>query len=222
MNEMQKTRVYNKMDFFGCIVMLIVFWFPCLWLGYVRVKPRVIGLSGKAGSGKTTLAQEMKRHYGYKELNFADPLKDMARVLGFEVDSQVEKKRIHPFWKISSRHFLQLWGTELCRRLLPDVIPQMSHIWIQCMQRRVEEFYDDYGNLTTPLVIADVRFADEAQLVHKLGGTIIRIERKDNDQGLVHESEKGIPDCLVDHVLINDGTVHDLFLQFTRCISPKG
>ena len=201
-------------------VMSIVMWFSCFFSRYRKVKPVLIGLTGKAGAGKTTLANEMKRHYSFRELNFADPLKDMARVLGFEVDTQLQKQRIHPYWKISSRHFLQLWGTELCRHLLPDVIPQMYCLWIQHMKMKLAAFQDGSGCFTCPIVIADVRFVDEAQLVREMGGIVFRIERKEHEQGMKHESERGLPNCLVDHVLVNDGTPHDLFQQFNSFYSP--
>ena len=57
------------------------------------------------------------------------------------------------------------------------------------------------------VVISDVRFADEAALVHELGGEVWRIERP----GTVtysHASE--LQDFGYDRLITNDGTLEDL------------
>lgn len=199
----------------GAILTAMAIWFPQF---LAPSKPyRLIGLAGKMGSGKTTLARKL---HMYHELNFADPLKSMARALGFSVDTQVDKRTIHPFWKISSRHFLRLWGTEIGRQIVPDIIPQMSNMWIQHMRLRLLECCDENQKLLFPIVIADVRFPDEAQLIRDLGGIVIQLERQQPALAfdLSHESENGLPNHLIDHVIQNNGTLDELVQRVQQCI----
>jgi hypothetical protein len=63
------------------------------------------------------------------------------------------------------------------------------------------------------IVITDVRLPNEANFIRSLGGTIVKIERP--SVGTLtkltqHETEKGIPSELVDHVVVNDGTIEEL------------
>jgi len=44
--------------------------------------PRLVALSGAAGSGKTTAADYLIEHYGYHRIKFAGPLKDMLYAIG--------------------------------------------------------------------------------------------------------------------------------------------
>ena len=175
--------------------------------------PLLVGICGSIGSGKTTFARLLKQEYRYDELSFAQPLKKIAKIFGFQVDTQMDKKTIHSYWNISSRHFLRQWGTELCRHHLPKIIPEMSSIWIQHMEMKLNEIWN--RSPQQRIVISDVRFIDEAALISKHGGILIRVVRPDaepNDSR--HESDKPIPDELIDHVIYNDMEPHHMIHQF--------
>ena len=175
--------------------------------------PLLVGICGSIGSGKTTLARLLKQEYRYDELSFAQPLKEIAKIFGFQVETQMDKKTIHPYWNISSRHFLRQWGTELCRQHLPKIIPEMSSIWIQHMEMKLNEVWN--RSPQRRIVISDVRFVDEAALISKHGGILVRVVRPDaepNDSR--HESDKPIPDELIDYVIYNDMEPHHMINQF--------
>jgi hypothetical protein len=175
------------------------------------LKPVLIGLTGKAKSGKSTLANELTSRHPVVELTFAQPLKDMGKVMGFKVDTQEDKQEVHPFWKISSRQFLQLWGTEIGRNVVPEIIPQMPSIWLQHMDMRLDKYYDEYNQLLVPIVISDVRFSDEAELIREYGGIIIHISRGNQDNTMTHSSEKGIHHSLIHYHITNDSSVENLY-----------
>ena len=140
----------------------------------------IIGITGKIGSGKTTLANYLVGKYWYKEYSMGKPLKEIGAIFGFTKEqlygTQEQKLQIHPVWGISARHFLQKVGTELFRDCLPKVIPEMktqSTVWVDLFKIKYIQQPDLY-------VVPDLRFLDEARAISELGGIIIRTIRENN------------------------------------------
>lgn len=103
----------------------------------------IIGLTGKKGSGKTTVAKYLEFKYEFQEYAFADPLKKIAMIFGFSEQevygTQEDKARINPELGISAREFLQKFGTEICREQLSVIFPTLKMgpsgiIWIKLMR----------------------------------------------------------------------------------------
>ncbi len=157
----------------------------------------IIGITGKIGSGKTTLANYLVQEYDFIEYSFAGPLKEIGKIFGFSdqqlYGTQEDKLSLHSHWGISSREFLQKVGTELFRNQLSKVIPDMKikhTIW-------ADLFKLQYMKKPRHYVISDVRFLDEAKVITELGGIIIRTERKNDVTSCsgyehVHASETNI------------------------------
>ena len=61
-----------------------------------------IGLCGKKGSGKSYVAENMRDTRGAKIIRFADTLKDMMRVMGFNEPSQCSA--LHADWGWRRHH----------------------------------------------------------------------------------------------------------------------
>lgn len=166
----------------------------------------IIGITGKIGSGKTTIARHLKT-LGFEEYCFADPLKKIGSIFGFSnsqlYGTQEQKLEIHPFWKISARTFLQKVGTELFRENLPKIIPEMSNsVWVDIFKQKYQQSPRNY-------VISDVRFLDEANAIKELGGVIVRVQRNNNissDNGveLIHASEMELSKIQEDFLIDND------------------
>ena len=155
---------------------------------------KVIGLAGPIGCGKTTVANYIQEQYGYKPVAFAAPLKAaVAAIFGCsvgELDNQEFKASQLPgdLGK-TYRHALQTLGTEWGRNCIhPD-------IWLKLLEQNVL-------NSSQPVVITDVRFPNEAELVRKLG-TLIHIESPVT-RDLSHASEVPIPKSDGDVTLINN------------------
>ena len=96
----------------------------------------IVGITGKIGSGKSTIAEILTKH-GYIEYSMAYPLKEIGKLFGFTNEqlygTQEQKLQIHNHWGISARTFLQKIGTELFRENLPKIIPEMKierTIWV--------------------------------------------------------------------------------------------
>lgn len=140
----------------------------------------IIGITGLAGAGKdTTAAYIMKKYPKYKKLSFASKLKDMtAELYGWDRKKlegitnldrkwrEVEDLNLSKIFgrKITPRHELQLLGTGL-RNIL------QRNFWT-CMVKN-EIIKKNLKNV----VITDVRFPDEIEMIRSLGGIIFEVRR---------------------------------------------
>jgi hypothetical protein len=158
-------------------------------------RPPIIGLSGKIGAGKTYLAMYMLTRYGYPKTSFADRLKEDIQSLGFAHEKVYRIKPPH------IRKLLQIYG-QAWRAEDP------YHWIIACMDsvHRLQKLAPN-----VPVVIDDVRFANECEVIREKGGIIIRLENtgKENDDSDVSETE--LDDYDFDHVIaVGGGELEEL------------
>lgn len=162
---------------------------------------RLVGIAGKKRRGKNTAAEALVP-FGFQVWGFADELKKAALDLDPVIDSNLRlRELVDEFgWEKAKdfhevRRILQVLGTEVIRNRDHD-------FWVTAMQRRWEE------GLYPPIVVADVRFDNEAEWIHLHGGFVLQIDRPDwIDDFDAHESEAGVSPHMVDAVIVNDGTV---------------
>ena len=166
--------------------------------------PRLIGLYSPApGCGKTTAANLLIEH---ERVSFAAPLKRavwrLLDELGFPGFHCVyeDKEAIIPEIGVSPRHMMQTLGTEWGRACIhPD-------FWVMIARAETQRIMDDGGSV----VIDDVRFPNEAAMIHDLGGELWRIDRPGVSYDGSHESEGALEDITPDRVIVNDGTIDQL------------
>jgi len=163
----------------------------------------IIGISGKAGSGKDTLGQYISEHYGYQRESCARPLKEALNVLfGWTMEQWNDrewKEQIIPGYSVSPRYLAQTLGTEWGRNLID------SDLWIKLLTAKIK----------FPSVITDIRFPNEAKFVKENNGLLIRIFRESPSVGN-HPSEQ--LDFEVDLFLDNSWEISDLFDLFEYSI----
>lgn len=167
---------------------------------------KILALAGLAGSGKDTAAQALIDD-GWIHLKFADPIWDCMHALDLEVKylgcdmrlngvinklGRDEAKRQVPY----IRRILQRLGTEMGRGVFGE------DFWVDQTRARIESAPED-----ARIVISDCRFANEADMIHKLGGQVILVGRPGVIQG-EHASEA--LDFDTDGVIHNDGDVEYL------------
>ena len=139
---------------------------------------KLIGIMGLKGAGKDTVAKMLPLNW--HKMEFADTLKDITSTLfgwdrymleGSSESSRKWREEVSPFWSkelgindFSPRKALQLLGT--------DVFREHFHqdIWVKVLKHRIINSNDD-------IVITDVRFPNEANMIKELGGNIVQVIR---------------------------------------------
>lgn len=177
-----------------------------------------IMILGHASAGKTTLTNYLIKK-GYIQLIFAGPIKNFLMDIGYSYDqvngTSAQKVMKHKDFNMSGRDLAQKYGTELMRDLFPDVCPDFNlngyKFWARVAEYKLNEFFPN-----AKVVFADGRMEDEAEMVRKNGGYIIKISRKKdesclNEEQKNHTSETSINNIVSDFTIENDGTFEELY-----------
>jgi len=186
---------------------------------------KLVGLTGYAGSGKDTFAKSLRLRGGYERVGFADAVKEMALVLDpyilaptpsptrgydFELLSVVVRRL---GWddakKIPDvRSYLQKLGTEAVRNIVN------KDAWVWAAQGKIWPLITEGTNV----VVTDVRFQNEADLIRSWGGKVFRVTRPGFEPVNNHISDTGVDTIAVDGVVSNSGLIDDLGSEAVRVI----
>jgi hypothetical protein len=170
---------------------------------FIEIKKMLIGLIGKKSSGKDTFGEYLIQNYSYQKRAFADPLKECCSLL-FQIpfehfNDESLKETMNRKWNKTPRQLLQIVGTDLFRNRFD------KNFWLLLF----ENWFLKQENKN--IVCTDVRFQNEADLIKKLGGILIRINRPllhtDN-----HESEQ-LNIQNYDYEIENNSTLENFIIQ---------
>jgi hypothetical protein len=171
---------------------------------------KLIGIMGRAGAGKDSVASMIAQMYNYQIYHFADPLKKAcSAAFGISLDHFHDrhlKEEVNEYWNMSPREMAQLVGTECFRDQIDP------NFWIM---RAYLEYRAAIASGFPGFIIADVRFQNEADMIFKNGGFLIEVLRPNLEEVGVknHRSEAGInAGSYKERVyhIINDGTISQL------------
>ena len=139
-------------------------------------KMRLIGIAGPARAGKDTLASYLLEHLtdDWSRSSFADPIKKMLEVIGVDCSDEA-KAVIDERFCYTPRHMMQILGTEWGREMIH------GNIWVEAFARM---------NAGKQVVVPDVRFENEADLVRE-HGVLIHLVGRGGIEGN-HVSENAI------------------------------
>ena len=165
-----------------------------------KVGGNLIAFCGAKGVGKSTLAHLLVCNSpGLIKMAFADPLRLMLEVIGisshYHTDNKTEPIPFLP-GNPTARHLLQTLGTEWGR----DCVH--TDIWAVTASRRFE-IIQDQGHT---VVVDDMRFPNEYELVRESGGIVVRVSRPGIENQDEHVSEAHWKDFDYDFEVNNNTT----------------
>ena len=161
--------------------------------------PKVIGVSGFAGSGKDSFANIFVEKYGYTKISMADSIKDMLSVVfgwdremlqGATPESRLWRETPDEFWSsvleypFTPRKAMTTIGTNLFR------VHFHKDIWVQSVKKKIL----DVG---TNVIIPDLRFGNEIEMMRDIGACLFEIERGERPEWYER--------ALKENLLIQDG-----------------
>lgn len=194
----------------------------------------VIGLTGLAGTGKDTVAALLRAHCGASTLAFADALRaEIADAFCIETIFLTRRETkeqplpalalkncterafvdrmlvlhaasgnpINPAAPRSPRQIMQWWGTEYRRS-------QDAGYWVKKAQQTIS--WLSKAEQADLVVLSDVRFANEAELVRCWGGQIWQVLRPGAHPANAHTSEATGEQFAPDAVIHNTQGLREL------------
>ena len=168
-------------------------------------KPITIGLCGYGGVGKDEVAKYLVEHYGFVQVSFAAPLRELAAHINphfpqlgktyNEVVAEVGYDEAKKRYPDIVRDYLVKLGEGGRRFISPT-------IWIDAARERAK------GH--PRVVFSDVRYDNERKLiVEELGGTIWYISR--TDCGPANETEAAsVPMIIYNAIIFNNDSLDKL------------
>lgn len=206
----------------------------------------LIGIVGWIGTGKDTIADYLVAEHNFQHESFAGSLKDaVSAVFGWDraalegstPAARKWREQVDEWWAdrlnmpgFTPRKALQLWGTEVCRENFHE------DIWLASLENKLR-------HNSSNIVISDCRFQNEVEMIKRLGGKLIWVQRgetpswyptgkraaqgyKDDIDAMsslnVHASEWSWLNANFDKIIKNDGTILELYTQLNDLIISDG
>lgn len=164
---------------------------------------KLIGIHGKKGSGKDTVARMVKKHLPTMQLiAYADKLKEVASIL-----SGLDRSYFYDQYK---KEVLPEGFTKTPRQYMTEMHDALVPVFGEDVFVRLVKSKWDPGH--SGLIVTDVRYdGRETDWIREEGGVILHVYRPnlpvDSDP---HSSEVGIQPKLGDYTIFNDGSLFDL------------
>lgn len=175
-----------------------------------------IALIGKARAGKDTAALWLVRNRSYTRLAFADPLKALA----LKVDPIIAYGALKgEMYCLRLAELVTSIGWESAKDNYPEVRRVLQHMgqgqreidedyWLNLMRPKLNSA--EAWNL--PIVVTDVRYRNEAEMLRARGFKLVRLTRGVPDLGTAsaHPSETELDDFPTDVTIVNGGGIDAL------------
>ena len=133
----------------------------------MKNNPLIIGLVGKAKSGKDTAARAILASCesvgrSCRQMAFADPIRQIGEIFGFPKDAlrdqNLKEKYEHEIFKITPRQFMQKVGTEMFRDNLD------KDCWVKLLEREIikaeKEAEDHQSSILRPDKLSEQLVSD--------------------------------------------------------------
>lgn len=167
----------------------------------------IIGISGKIGSGKTTVAELiLAKDKRFESKSFVFKLKKIVALLtgsSYEDNITQEGKNKGSIFGKTLGELQQIIGTNVMRDNFD------KDVWVKAL-------FADYNPDKSFWIISDVRFKNEADYIKQMGGIIVRIEgdpagvRANSKRDHTHPSETELDNYDFDCMYYNEEGVTEL------------
>lgn len=191
----------------------------------------IIGIGGKLASGKDAIADYLVEKHGWAKLGMSDALAEALEVLNPHIPvensvlgiisstSWVRYKDYlseHGYVKAKEnpevRRLLQVLGTQVGRELISE------SVWTDIVARRARTA----SRFAPGVIITGIRFPNELELISDdLEGELWWVNRPglSLDSSSTHSSENSVAHYDFDRVIINDGTLEELYLKVDKILT---
>ena len=180
---------------------------------------KIVGLCGKAGAGKSSIAKYLQEHYETTVVSFADPLREMlAPVISNLKHTDFDAGTSRYFKELKEEVIEELGASP--RKLLQDIGALMrghnEDAFVNLARARIQIIEDIDSMLAritgktksnrTTYVIDDLRYDNEARWIKESDGFIVSIKRPKEFLHKVpkHHSENGVNPDFFDLEYNND------------------
>ena len=171
--------------------------------------PRLIGLAGRAGTGKSTIARLLCEQHAFVEITLAEPIKRaLAAMLdlpsAYFHDPSTKDLPITWLRNTTAQRLMQTLRNGWGQQMIAD------DLWLILAARRIARINAQASQMhISGIVISDLRYADEAAFVRAQGGTVWHIVRPAPPVE-AHSSEAGITAQPGDRTCDNTGDLDRL------------
>lgn len=200
---------------------------------------KILGIIAPKQNGKSTTANYLSKNHLFREYGFADAGKRGLQEMFDFTDEQLwgteeQKEAIDPRWGISARRMMQIVLTELFqfdiqKHLKPEEFKFKElgrRIWVhkfklwfeeQEKQHKIRFIEAKIAGLVNgkipefKIVITDMRYPHEAEIVKEMGGQIWKVINPNKENSDNHSSETEYQQVKEDKLIINDGSLEDLY-----------
>lgn len=172
----------------------------------------IIGFCGKKGSGKSFFSDYLVKNFNFIELSYAKPLKEVVKIIfnlsDDDVNDPIKKELKINRLNASPRQLLQWLGTDIIRDEFNKKFNYNGSRWVDLMRENLIKLKG------RNIVISDVRFSDEIDLIHQFNGIIINIERNNIDMTNTTNHKSENQDLNYDHKIINKNELTNYNFEF--------
>lgn len=174
----------------------------------------IIGVAGYKGSGKDTIANVLQTSFGFEKMSFAQPIKDIVHstfgidkaILSGDGGEREFREEVLPGWfYLSPRDMMQKIGMAFRDELHKD-------IWVKVLENKIKSVKQN-------IVIPDVRFKNELELINKYG-FCVGVKRPGHN-GDEHRSEHGLDDVELPIVFDNNSSQEMLYAKTYNYFKDK-
>lgn len=184
------------------------------------MKKVLIGILGRKHHGKDTISDYLVDKYNFTKIAIGDPLKEACRILFDFNNDQLygdKKEEIDEYWGTSPRKVYQYIGTDIFRNDINKIMNIDDKFW-------VKKLLNTYNKIDGNVVVSDVRFQNEVDIIKENNGIVIKVVRPNYkyDSNDTHISENAIDEIKnYDYLIINDKGINELYFEIEKIISSK-